>query len=84
MRAAIEDSIPGAEVLIHVEPETSFHDPTTEGPVSIRLRRREQVDGGRRADGGDGHRVAGVVADREQDGRDRADRYDDVPGGSGD
>jgi hypothetical protein len=27
MRAAIEAAIPGAEVLIHAEPETSFHDP---------------------------------------------------------
>lgn len=28
LRAAIEATIPGAEVLIHAEPETSFHDPT--------------------------------------------------------
>jgi cation diffusion facilitator family transporter len=27
MRASIEADIPGAEVLIHAEPETSFHDP---------------------------------------------------------
>jgi cation diffusion facilitator family transporter len=27
MRAAIENAIPGAEVLIHAEPETSFHEP---------------------------------------------------------
>ena len=27
MRASIETAIPGAEVLIHAEPETSFHDP---------------------------------------------------------
>jgi cation diffusion facilitator family transporter len=33
MRASIEAAIPGAEVLIHAEPETSFHDPATdEGP----------------------------------------------------
>ncbi len=33
MRAAIEATIPGAEVLIHAEPETSFHDPSSyEGP----------------------------------------------------
>jgi cation diffusion facilitator family transporter len=33
MRAAIEATVPGAEVLIHAEPETSFHDPATyEGP----------------------------------------------------
>jgi cation diffusion facilitator family transporter len=28
MRAAIEATVPGAEVLIHAEPETSFHGPT--------------------------------------------------------
>jgi hypothetical protein len=27
MRAAIEAAIPGAEVLIHAEPETSYHEP---------------------------------------------------------
>jgi len=27
MRASIEAAVPGAEVLIHTEPETSFHDP---------------------------------------------------------
>lgn len=27
MRASIEAAIPGAEVMIHAEPETSFHDP---------------------------------------------------------
>jgi len=33
MRASIEADIRGAEVLIHVEPETSFHDPARdEGP----------------------------------------------------
>jgi cation diffusion facilitator family transporter len=33
MRAAIEVTVPGAEVLIHAEPETSFHDPASyEGP----------------------------------------------------
>lgn len=33
MRASIEADIRGAEVLIHVEPETSFHDPDAdEGP----------------------------------------------------
>jgi cation diffusion facilitator family transporter len=33
MRAAIESAMPGAEVLIHAEPETSFHDPGRyEGP----------------------------------------------------
>ncbi|HEX8690380.1 MAG TPA: cation diffusion facilitator family transporter [Solirubrobacterales bacterium] len=33
MRASIEADVRGAEVLIHVEPETSFHDPAAdEGP----------------------------------------------------
>ncbi len=33
MRAAIESAIPGAEVLIHAEPETSFHEPEADaGP----------------------------------------------------
>jgi cation diffusion facilitator family transporter len=33
MRASIETDIPGAEVLIHAEPETSFHDPAgDQGP----------------------------------------------------
>jgi cation diffusion facilitator family transporter len=33
MRASIEAAIPGAEVLIHAEPEASFHDPASDrGP----------------------------------------------------
>jgi cation diffusion facilitator family transporter len=28
LRAAIEEAVPGAEALIHVEPETSFHEPS--------------------------------------------------------
>ncbi|HSK49640.1 MAG TPA: cation diffusion facilitator family transporter [Solirubrobacterales bacterium] len=32
MRAAIEVEVRGAEVLIHVEPETSFHEPDAGGP----------------------------------------------------
>jgi cation diffusion facilitator family transporter len=33
MRAAIEDAVPGAEALIHVEPETSFREPSSDpGP----------------------------------------------------
>jgi cation diffusion facilitator family transporter len=32
MRASIEADIPGAEVLIHAEPESSFHEPGEGGP----------------------------------------------------
>ena len=39
MRDSIEAEIPHAEVLIHVEPETSFREPDDSelGPVPLRL-----------------------------------------------
>ena len=38
MRDAIEAAIPGAEVLIHVEPETSLREPdANDGPLPLRL-----------------------------------------------
>ena len=96
MRAAIEADIPGAEVLIHAEPETSLRDPErARGPVPGRLTepaiaygggalgRGQQIDRGGEADGADGDRVAGVAADREEDRGDRADDDDGDPGSSG-
>ena len=35
MRASIEAEMPGAEVLIHVEPETSLREPATASPTGL-------------------------------------------------
>jgi hypothetical protein len=68
---------PAAEVLIHVEPETSLRDRSRDRRAltarrdSARRREREAAAGrvhrGGEADGDHGDRVAGVAADREED-----------------
>lgn len=56
------------------------HSPTkAPGRAILPLRVRQQVDRSREADGDDGDRVAGVVAQEEGDRGDRADRDDDYP-----
>ena len=87
MRDCDRGGPPRAEVLIHVEPETSLREPDNEraapiAPASSRLGslgRGQEIDRRGEADGADRDRVAGVSADREKDRRDPADDDDGDP-----
>ena len=70
LQDAIATRIPGADVLIHLEPEDRVQPGT----------RSEQVDRRARADGDRERRVALVAADEQQDRRDQAGGDGDQPG----
>ena len=89
LRDAIRAELGGADVLIHVEPESSAR-PMTGSPLrwgrptapATAARWSGEVDRGRHADGDQRDRVAGVAVQRQQDGRDGADDDRGEPGDS--
>ena len=89
MQDSIKATLPRAEVLIHVEPETSLRPPGETEPMPVGLTgpegrmallwRRQEIDSCRKADGAHRDGVSGVAADRKEDGGDRANDDDDDP-----